>query len=80
MTLRSGLAYGLSSISRWSLKNLLHRPAANFPGDLALHIDPNIISNRTHVLSKGSIVVCGTNGKTTVTNLLADALSCQGYT
>ena len=80
MTLRSGLAYGLSSISRWSLKNLLHRPAANFPGDLALHIDPNIISNRTHVLNKGSIVVCGTNGKTTVTNLLADALSCQGYT
>ncbi len=72
MGLRFGAARAISSVSTWGLKNIFRRPAANFPGKVALYVDPQLIANLKKRLNIGSIVVVGTNGKTTCTNLLAD--------
>lgn len=69
-----------SSLSTWGLKKLAHRPAANMPGKIALKIDPGIIAEEMHKVTEGSIVVVGTNGKTTVTNMIADILESSGKT
>lgn len=78
MGLRFFGAKVVSRLSTWGLRRIFRRPAENFPGKLAWNIDPQIIENLTPKLRKGSLVVCGTNGKTTVTNLLADALETLG--
>ncbi|MEG0072293.1 MAG: MurT ligase domain-containing protein [Raoultibacter sp.] len=80
MGIRKMCAEGISGACTWVLKNVFHRPAANFPGKMALYVDPKIIADVTCKLKKGSIVVCGTNGKTTTCNLLADALEAAGET
>ncbi len=78
MSLQFAAARFVSSVSTWGLKNVFRRPAANFPGKAALYVDPQAIAHASNRLSKGSIVVVGTNGKTTVTNLLADVLEAAG--
>lgn len=78
MGLRFACARIISAVSTWGLKHVFHRPAANFPGKVALYIDPTLIADLAPRLRKGSIVVVGTNGKTTTTNLLADAVQASG--
>ncbi|MEY8561602.1 MurT ligase domain-containing protein [Eggerthellaceae bacterium 3-80] len=78
MGLRYAGARVISAASTWGLKHLFHRPAANFPGKVALYVDPCVIGDARAKLERGSVVVVGTNGKTTVTNLLADVLECAG--
>lgn len=80
MSLRKTGAQFASSLSTWGLKKLAHRPGANMPGKIALKIDPNIISEEMDKVTEGSIVVVGTNGKTTVTNMIADILEASGKT
>lgn len=71
-------ARAVSAVSTWGLKNVFRRPAANFPGKIALYVDPRLIADLAPKLKEGSVCVVGTNGKTTVTNLLADALELAG--
>ncbi len=78
MGIQTGLARCISAVSTAALKHVFHRPAANFPGKIALYVDPHIIADMTKKLGKGSICVVGTNGKTTITNLIADALESAG--
>ena len=78
MGLRFGCARALSAVSTWGLKNVFRRPAANFPGKVALYADPRLISDLSPRLRDGSVMVVGTNGKTTVTNMLATALGNAG--
>lgn len=78
MGLQYAAARAVSAVSTWGLKSVFHRPAANFPGKIALYVDPRLIADLAPKLAKGSICVVGTNGKTTVTNLLADALELAG--
>ena len=78
MGLQFAGARAVSAVSTWGLKNVFHRPAANFPGKIALYLDPRLIADLAPKLAKGSVCVVGTNGKTTVTNLLADALELAG--
>ena len=78
MSIRFAAAQAVSSISTWGLKHVFHRPAANFPGKIALYVDPRLLANLRGKLARGSIMVVGTNGKTTVTNLLADVLEGSG--
>lgn len=78
MGLRTGIAEAVAAVSTVALKQVFHRPAANFPGKIALYVDPALIGNLAHKLKRGSIIVAGTNGKTTATNLLADALERSG--
>lgn len=78
MSLQFAAARAISGISTWGLRNVLHRPAAYFPGKAALRVDPQAIAHASRRLAKGSVMVVGTNGKTTVTNLLADVLEGEG--
>ncbi|WP_241963546.1 MurT ligase domain-containing protein [Gordonibacter sp. 28C] len=78
MGLQFACARAVSAMSTWGLKHVFHRPAANFPGKIALYVDPRVIADLAPRLRKGSVCVVGTNGKTTVTNLLADALETAG--
>jgi CobQ-like glutamine amidotransferase family enzyme/UDP-N-acetylmuramyl tripeptide synthase len=79
MGIRTGLAEAVSAASTLALKNVFRRPAANFPGKIALYVDPSIIGDMAYKLDRGSIMVVGTNGKTTVTNLLADCIEQTGH-
>ncbi len=72
------IAIGLGRLTRWGLHSVAHRPASQLPGRVALAIDPNVIAELATKLRKGSIVVCGTNGKTTTNNLLANAIEASG--
>ena len=71
MGLQFAGARAVSAVSTWGLKNVFRRPAANFPGKIALYVDPRLIADLAPKLEQGSVCVVGTNGKTTVTNLLA---------
>ena len=79
MAIRTGAAQGLAALSRFALKNVLHRAGENFPGKLALYVDPQLISHLSPSLTCGSICVVGTNGKTTTSNLIADSLQQAGF-
>jgi UDP-N-acetylmuramyl tripeptide synthase len=59
---------------------VLHHSASQLPGRVALGIDPNLMGELAGKLRKGSIVVCGTNGKTTTNNVLASAIEAAGNT
>lgn len=78
MGLQFASARAISAVSTWGLKHVFRRPAANFPGKIALYVDPSLIGDLAPRLKKGSICVVGTNGKTTTANLLADALERAG--
>ena len=79
MGIRRAVAQAASAVSTAALKYVFRRPAANFPGKAALVIDPKIIAELAPKMNRGSICVVGTNGKTTVTNMLADTLQSSGY-
>lgn len=64
--------------SRRILRDAFHRDAANFPGKIGLYLDSSLISHAARNLEYGSICVVGTNGKTTTTNLIANALETAG--
>ena len=78
MGIRSGAAKFISAAGTFALRNVLQRPAANFPGKVALYVDPRIIANTSRKLRCGSVCVVGTNGKTTITNMLADCMEAAG--
>ena len=80
MSMRFEIARATGALSTWALRDVLHRPAANFPGKIGLYLDPQLIADLRVRIREGSIVVVGTNGKTTVTNLLADAFEASGKT
>ena len=71
-------AEAAGALATGTLKNVFHRPAANFPGKIGLYVDPHLIADLRSRLGEGSVMVVGTNGKTTVTNLLADAFEAAG--
>ncbi|MDO5118017.1 MAG: MurT ligase domain-containing protein [Eggerthellaceae bacterium] len=77
MGLQFTLAKGIGAISTWGLKNVFKRPAGNFPGKIALYVDPTLLAGLRPKMRKGSVLVVGTNGKTTTTNLIADALEAD---
>lgn len=80
MSIKSSVARGLASSVSWGLKTLAHRNASQLPGRVALAIEPRMIEELSHKLTHGSVVVCGTNGKTTTNNVVANALEAAGNT
>lgn len=50
-----------------------------WPGHLALKIDPEFLSHLESRLKGGSILISGTNGKTTTAHILSNLLEQQGY-
>ena len=68
-TLRFFIALWASK-SVWWLMKLLKRNATHFPGDVAIKLDPHFLK---HIAKpKTIIMVTGTNGKTSVTNMILD--------
>lgn len=80
MGIRFTCACAMGDITTWGLRSVLHRPAGNFPGKLGLYIDPQLISHLRPRIDTGSFIVVGTNGKTTVTNMIADVIQQSGRT
>ena len=74
--LRFLLALWMAKLSVPALKITRHN-GTDFPGSLALRLCPNFL----HYIGKPRkiIAVTGTNGKTTVSNLLGDLLEKNGY-
>jgi len=76
--LRFRLAVAAGSALTWGLREVAHRGAGNMPGKVALRVDPALIGHLRPRFKRGVIVVTGTNGKTTVTNLVAAAIEASG--
>lgn len=77
MGARSLLAQGLGRLTAAGL-HLAGRSASQLPGRVALAVDPHAIASLAPKLARGSLVVCGTNGKTTTNNVLASAVEASG--
>ena len=59
---------------------MIGKKSSSSPGEFALKIYPQLVSDLRKHVKKGIIVTCGTNGKTTTNNLLCSALEAKGYT
>ncbi|MGN0302514.1 MAG: MurT ligase domain-containing protein [Anaerotardibacter sp.] len=78
MGLRKTGAQLVGAALTWGLQTIVHSPASNLPGKVAMKVDPQLISHLVPSLKEGSVLIVGTNGKTTTTNLVADTLEAQG--
>ena len=78
MGVKTGLACVAADVAHWGLTSVLKRGGGNVPGALALKLDPQIIAGLAGRLD-GSVVVTGTNGKTTTNGLIADGLAAAGF-
>ena len=58
---------------------MMGKKSSSSPGEYALRICPDLVRELNKCVSKGIIVTCGTNGKTTTNNLMATALEAKGY-
>ena len=45
MGIQFAAAQAVSAVSTWGLKHVFRRPAANFPGKVALYVDPRLIGH-----------------------------------
>lgn len=79
MSIRSNIATTAAGVARWGLRSILHRSGGALPGKIGLAIDPELIADIADMLD-ASVVITGTNGKTTTTNLIADAVCASGFT
>ncbi len=59
---------------------IVGKKSSSSPGVLALKICPDLITMLAKNVTKGVIVTCGTNGKTTTNNLLNSSLKKYGFT
>uniref|UniRef100_I5AVB2 Lipid II isoglutaminyl synthase (glutamine-hydrolyzing) subunit MurT n=1 Tax=Eubacterium cellulosolvens (strain ATCC 43171 / JCM 9499 / 6) TaxID=633697 RepID=I5AVB2_EUBC6 len=73
---KTALAVGACKAVRSALRTL-HRGGTTTPGKVAMKIDGNILS--TVSTGMDIIVVTGTNGKTTTSNMIEHALTSAGY-
>ena len=61
------------------VSRLLGRNGSSMPGQIALKICPKILTLLSSQVKHDTIVVCGTNGKTTTNNLLAAMIASEGH-
>src|SRR5947208_2730540 len=67
---------GKATGARWRLSG--RGGGTTLPGDVARAIDPTVLRKLTGDLTQGSMVITGTNGKTTTARLLATMLEGAG--
>lgn len=70
------MALYIAKSARFAIK-MLHKNASNFPGKIALKICPDFLGRIDK--PKTIIAVTGTNGKTTVCNMIEDVLKDNDY-
>ncbi|MBI2774250.1 MAG: DUF1727 domain-containing protein, partial [Chloroflexi bacterium] len=78
MDLRTQAAIAASKAAR-ALLRLSGRGATALPGIVALAVDPRAIASLSAGLEHGTVLVSGTNGKTTASRMLADIARAAGW-
>lgn len=78
MRLRRRFAVLAAKITEKVCVHIFHRQGATWAGKVALLICPSILHELAGQVGKAIFAVCGTNGKTTVNNLLWAALLAEG--
>ncbi|HEU0165629.1 MAG TPA: Mur ligase family protein [Thermomicrobiales bacterium] len=68
-----------SKLTAFGIRRLGRGGGTSAPGLVAERIDPHLLTKITSRLDAGSIVVAGTNGKTTTSRMIADILTAAGY-
>ncbi len=79
LRIRLGVAVAACKLVTWLSRRLGAGAGSNFPGRVALRIEPQATRLLADRLEHGCIVVSGTNGKTTTANMLAAILRQAGY-
>jgi UDP-N-acetylmuramyl tripeptide synthase len=74
------LAVALARGIYWLSRTLKVGAGGTWPGELALLLRPHILQTLSLRIRKGSIIVAGTNGKTTTTSMIVSLLKGQGDT
>lgn len=62
-----------------ALSRLLGRGGSSLPGKIARRIDPDILTKLTRNLPQGTVLLTGTNGKTTTAAMTAQIFSAHGW-
>lgn len=78
MKLRRMVAVWAAKITEKVCVRILHRQGATWAGKIALLICPSVLQELAGQVGRAVFAVCGTNGKTTVNNLLCAALKAEG--
>lgn len=78
MGFKTNMAIKAANLSKFVLQNVMNRPGAFYPGKIALNIDKNLIEELSGQFDMGNVLITGTNGKTSVTNMMADCMNYQG--
>ena len=60
------------------LEHALGMNAGNFPGEVAMRLDRDVLSFEAGKITEAAVVTTGTNGKTTTNNLMASCLAEAG--
>ena len=77
MRLRSVFSIAMAKAIAFACR-LLHKQGVTLAGAMVMKVDPGLFDHLSAQL-KRTIVVCGTNGKTTTNNLMAMALRANGH-
>lgn len=77
MKIRFWLALWAGKITNTILK-IIGKKGTTLPGFIALKICPEVIGLLTTSFAEGTVIITGTNGKTTTNNLLASILKTAG--
>ena len=77
MAFRSSIAAALGKSAHWAGKTFMHRSPGNLAGVLAMKAAPLVLCDLAKKVDT-VVVISGTNGKTTTTNLVADCLAKAG--
>lgn len=75
---RLGAAVLAGKLAATASRGLGRGGGTTVPGDVALAIDPGVLAKLGSTLPRGSVLVTGTNGKTTTTGLIAAVLEASG--
>lgn len=75
---RRALAVDAGKATRWLSRRLGKGGGTNYPGLVAQRIDPSALRDLATSVPNGCVLITGTNGKTTTTRILADAMRRSG--
>jgi UDP-N-acetylmuramyl tripeptide synthase len=75
---RGTVAFWAGKLTSTLSRALRQGGGTTLPGDVARAVDPQILTKLSRSLGEGTVVVTGTNGKTTTTALLRHILEAQG--
>jgi UDP-N-acetylmuramyl tripeptide synthase len=78
VTLRTSAAVAAGKLARAGLQTF-GRGATALPGLITLAIDPDATRRMAAGLSRGAVLISGTNGKTTTSRMLSDIVRATGW-